>query len=124
MTTYVQGNPSAGGVTGVVVVGVVGVTIGVVGVTTGVTAPGSTKRPNTVKCSTLAVTVRVAGSTTVGVDFRVDYGPRRAGDPAEIVAASERIRDTLGWKPRFDDLPTIVTHALAWERKLAATRNQ
>ncbi len=54
-----------------------------------------------------------------GVDFRVDYGPRRAGDPAEIVAASGRIRDTLGWKPRFDDLPTIVAHALEWQRKLS-----
>ena len=55
-----------------------------------------------------------------GVDFRVDYAPRRPGDPAEIIAASQRIRDTLGWKPRFDDLPTIVAHALEWERKLAA----
>jgi len=54
-----------------------------------------------------------------GVDFRVDYAPRRPGDPAEIVAASHRIRDTLGWKPRFDDLPTIVAHALEWERKLS-----
>jgi UDP-glucose 4-epimerase len=54
-----------------------------------------------------------------GVDFRVDYGPRRPGDPAEIVAAPRRIRDTLGWKPRFDDLPTIVAHALAWQRKLS-----
>jgi UDP-glucose 4-epimerase len=54
-----------------------------------------------------------------GVDFRVDYGPRRPGDPAEIVAAPQRIRDTLGWEPRFDDLPTIVAHALAWQRKLS-----
>ena len=54
-----------------------------------------------------------------GVDFRVDYGPRRPGDPAEIVAAPQRIRGTLGWKPRFDDLPTIVAHALAWQRKLS-----
>ena len=57
-----------------------------------------------------------------GVDFRVDYAPRRPGDPAEIIAASQRIRDTLGWKPRFDDLPTIVAHALEWERKLAARK--
>ena len=34
-----------------------------------------------------------------GVDFRVDFAPRRPGDPAEIVAASERIRATLGWQP-------------------------
>jgi UDP-glucose 4-epimerase len=55
-----------------------------------------------------------------GVDFRVDYGPRRAGDPAEIVASPQRIREVLGWRPQFDDLPTIIAHALAWERKLRA----
>ncbi len=54
------------------------------------------------------------------VDFRVDYAPRRPGDPAEIVASPRLIRDTLGWTPRFDDLPTIVAHALEWERKLSA----
>jgi UDP-glucose 4-epimerase len=53
-----------------------------------------------------------------GVDFKVENAPRRSGDPDRIVAASERIRATLGWQPRFDDLSTIVTHALAWEREL------
>ncbi len=53
-----------------------------------------------------------------GVDFRVDLAPRRPGDPARIVAASDRARDLLGWAPRYDDLPTIVSHALAWEKKL------
>ena len=53
-----------------------------------------------------------------GVDFRVDYAARRPGDPAQIVAKSERIRQSLGWRPQFDDLATIVTHALAWERTL------
>lgn len=56
------------------------------------------------------------------VDFRVDYAGRRPGDPAEIVADPGRIRDTLGWKTRFDDLPTIVAHALDWQRKLAARK--
>ena len=59
-----------------------------------------------------------------GVDFKVDVAERRPGDPAQIVAASDRIRAQLAWRPQFDDLPTIVTHALAWERKLATTRNQ
>ncbi|RAI45072.1 UDP-glucose 4-epimerase GalE [Rhodoplanes roseus] len=53
-----------------------------------------------------------------GVDFRVDFAPRRAGDPAAIVAASDRIRSLLGWQPRYDDLGTIVAHALAWQKKL------
>jgi UDP-glucose 4-epimerase len=53
-----------------------------------------------------------------GVDFRVDYAAERPGDPAQIVAKSDRIRQTLGWRPQFDDLATIVAHALAWERTL------
>src|SRR5882757_6777133 len=57
-----------------------------------------------------------------GVDFKVELAPRREGDPAQIVAASDRARAVLKWQPHFDDLPTIVTHALAWERKLAARR--
>jgi UDP-glucose 4-epimerase len=44
--------------------------------------------------------------------------PRRAGDPPEVVACPERMRRTLGWRPRHLDLDTIVGHALAWERFL------
>lgn len=44
--------------------------------------------------------------------------PRRAGDPPSLIAASERIRSTLGWQPRHDDLDFIARTALAWERKL------
>jgi UDP-glucose 4-epimerase len=58
-----------------------------------------------------------------GVDFRVDVGRPRAGDPAQIIASSERARAVLGWHPQRDDLATIVGHALAWERKLM-TRNR
>jgi UDP-glucose 4-epimerase len=43
---------------------------------------------------------------------------RRAGDPAYLVARADRIRTELGWRPRYDDLAAIVTHSLAWERKL------
>jgi UDP-glucose 4-epimerase len=53
-----------------------------------------------------------------GVDFRVDYAAKRPGDPAQIVAKSDRIRHTLSWRPQFDDLATIVAHALDWERTL------
>jgi UDP-glucose 4-epimerase len=58
-----------------------------------------------------------------GVDFKVDRAGRRPGDPAQIVAASEKIRSLVGWQPQFDDLSTIVKHALAWERKLMKMRN-
>ncbi len=53
-----------------------------------------------------------------GIDFPVSLGDRRPGDPAQIVAAADRIRAVLGWRPRFDDLETIVTHAFDWERRL------
>jgi UDP-glucose 4-epimerase len=55
-------------------------------------------------------------------DFKVEQSARRPGDPPQIVAASDRARAVLGWTPQYDDLATIVTHALAWERKLM-TRN-
>jgi UDP-glucose 4-epimerase len=57
-----------------------------------------------------------------GVDFKVETAPRRPGDPARIVADSELARATLQWQPRFDDLATIVEHALAWERELVRRR--
>ncbi|HEY1603994.1 MAG TPA: UDP-glucose 4-epimerase GalE [Allosphingosinicella sp.] len=47
---------------------------------------------------------------------------RRAGDPDALVADNRKILATLPWRPRLDDLDTIVTHALAWERKLAERR--
>jgi UDP-glucose 4-epimerase len=53
-----------------------------------------------------------------GIDFRTEFAPRRLGDPAWLVAASDRVRAVLKWQPHFDDLETIVCHALAWERKL------
>ncbi|SRR6266567_911668 len=57
-----------------------------------------------------------------GVDFKVAMSGRRSGDPAAIVADAGRIRSMLGFTPQFDDLETIVGHALAWERRLADAR--
>jgi UDP-glucose 4-epimerase len=54
------------------------------------------------------------------VNFRVERAGRRPGDPARIVADCDRIRAILNWQPRFDNLQTIVAHALAWEEKLLA----
>jgi UDP-glucose 4-epimerase len=54
-----------------------------------------------------------------GVNFDVRLSPRRPGDPAAIVAGSQKIRNALGWQPRNDDLDEIVGHALAWEDQLA-----
>jgi len=57
-----------------------------------------------------------------GREFRVEVAGRRAGDPVSLVADVSRIRSTLDWRPQFDDLDTIVTHALAWERRLSGKR--
>ena len=53
-----------------------------------------------------------------GVDFKVEIGPRRPGDPAVIVARAERARELLGWAPKRDNLEQIVAQALDWERRL------
>ncbi len=45
-----------------------------------------------------------------------EIGSRRAGDPATLVASSDRIRRELGWEPRYPDLRTIVEHAWEWHR--------
>ena len=58
-----------------------------------------------------------------GVGFKVVEGPRRAGDPAAIVAKADRVREMLGWEPAHADLTEIVSDALRWERYLA-TRNR
>jgi UDP-glucose 4-epimerase len=54
-----------------------------------------------------------------GVDFTVKQSPRRPGDPAAVVASSDKIRHQLGWKPEHANLDTIVTQALNWEKHLA-----
>jgi UDP-glucose 4-epimerase len=43
-------------------------------------------------------------------------GPRRAGDPPVLVASSQRIREELGWTPRYPKLETIIAHAWAWRQ--------
>ena len=55
-----------------------------------------------------------------GEDLIINEEPRRAGDPPELIAVAERVREVLGWTPRFDDLGTIVRTSLEWERKIAS----
>ena len=55
------------------------------------------------------------------VDFKVREQARRPGDPAMIVARADQVRSSLGWKPQYDDLDTIVAHALAWEKRVSAS---
>ena len=53
-----------------------------------------------------------------GQKLKIVESPRRAGDPPILVARAERIRSVLGWRPRLDDLDTIVRTSLNWERHL------
>ena len=55
-----------------------------------------------------------------GEPLNISEEPRRAGDPPELVAATEKIHQILGWMPQYDDLDVIVQTALDWERKIAA----
>jgi UDP-glucose 4-epimerase len=57
-----------------------------------------------------------------GRDFPVDVSGRRPGDAPALVANVDRIRAALPWRPRFQNLDTIVAHALAWEKQLASRR--
>jgi UDP-glucose 4-epimerase len=54
-----------------------------------------------------------------GRPIPVVHAPRRAGDPARLVADATLARRELGWTPRFAALQTIVDHAWRWERKVA-----
>lgn len=62
--------------------------------------------------------VIAAVERVVGEKLAVIESPRRIGDSPRIVADSQRVRETLGWEPRWDDLDTIVRHALHWEENL------
>ncbi|MEM9086165.1 MAG: UDP-glucose 4-epimerase GalE [Pseudomonadota bacterium] len=70
--------------------------------------------------SVLEVLDAVDRVTNSPIERRIEG--RRAGDPAELVSDPARIRSELPWDPQFNDLDTIVSHALAWERKLSQMR--
>lgn len=42
---------------------------------------------------------------------------RRPGDPATLIAGSDKIKESLGWKPRYEDLETIIETAWQWHQK-------
>jgi UDP-glucose 4-epimerase len=67
--------------------------------------------------SVLEVLDAVDRVTNVTIGRRLEG--RRAGDPDALVADNRAILARLPWRPRLDDLDTIVAHALAWERTLA-----
>jgi len=61
--------------------------------------------------------VVAAVERAAGAPVPRQFGPRRAGDPASLVADSARAARDLRWRPRFEDLDEIVQTAVAWFRK-------
>lgn len=53
-----------------------------------------------------------------GEDFQIVESARREGDPPELIAASSRIKDVLGWIPEYDDLEYIIRSSWQWEKHL------
>ena len=62
---------------------------------------------------TVKEVIDVARAVT-GRDIPIAMGKRRAGDPAVLVASSEKIRRELGWEPQLQDLRAIVDSAWRW----------
>lgn len=58
-----------------------------------------------------------AAAHVTGRSIPAIVGPKRPGDPATLVADSQKIRRGLGWQPRFSDLTTILETAWAWKLK-------
>jgi len=57
--------------------------------------------------------VQAAGKVT-GIDIQAKLSARRAGDPAVLVASSDRAKSELGWKPKYPELETMVDSAWRW----------
>lgn len=53
-----------------------------------------------------------------GNNFKVTFGGRRAGDPPALVAGVDKIKDVMGFTPRYADLAFIIRTAWEWEKKL------
>lgn len=55
--------------------------------------------------------------TITGAKIPAEEKPRRPGDPARLIAASEKIKRELGWTPRYQDLHAIIESAWKWHQK-------
>ena len=64
---------------------------------------------------TVREVIDVARKVT-GHPIPAEVSPRRAGDPAQLIASSEKAKAVLGWNPRYDSLETIVSTAWSWHK--------
>ncbi len=61
-----------------------------------------------------------AAEKITGYQVNVKYGERRSGDPARLVGDSSKIREQLGWEPKFASLVQIIETAWAWHNNKPA----
>ena len=57
-----------------------------------------------------------AAKRATGQEIRVEMGKRRAGDPAQLIASSEKARRVLGWEPQYTDVETVIATAWIWHQ--------
>lgn len=57
-----------------------------------------------------------AARDVTGLDIEVQNEPRRAGDPAVLVASSQKAMDILGWRPKYTDIKDIINTAWNWDQ--------
>ncbi len=62
-------------------------------------------------------TIVDAAREVTGREIKAEIAPRRAGDPATLIACSDRARKMLGWKPQFEDVRSIIESAWKWQLK-------
>ena len=58
-----------------------------------------------------------AAKKATGRDIKVDIGARRAGDPAQLIASSEKAKKVLGWRPKYTDVKQIIQTAWTFHQK-------
>ena len=58
-----------------------------------------------------------AAKKATGKDIKVEIGARRAGDPAQLIASSEKAKQILGWEPKYNDVESIIKSAWNFHQK-------
>ena len=53
-----------------------------------------------------------------GINFNVEMGEKRAGDPAMLISNNNKIKTKMKWTPKYDNLETICKNAYEWEKKI------
>ncbi len=51
-----------------------------------------------------------------GCEIKAEIAPRRAGDPAVLIASSDKAKEILGWEPKYASLETIIETAWKWHK--------